>query len=396
MIKEDIDMLDFNFCVPTNFIFGKGTHTQAGDIMKELGYKRVLVNYGGNFLQETGLLDVILKSLKNSGLEVTELDGVLPNPRLSLVYQGIDLCRKENIDIVLAVGGGSTIDTCKAIAAGVPYDGDVWDYYMTGAPVLKALPIGVILTIPASGSESGCGSIITNEANGLKRGAGGPALYPQFAICNPELTYSLPTVQTACGIADMYTHVCERYFSNTPDTYIIDALDEGFFRSLMDVAPKLLADPNNYALRSEVMWMGTIAHNDVLGIGRDQDWATHDMGHELSGMYDTTHAFSMAVILIAWMKYVYRNNIDRFIRYGTYAFGILPEDGNEETAALKAIEKTESFMKSIGMPVRLSQLQIDDSKFGEMAEKALIGKTYIGNFVRLQKADIMKIYELAK
>ena len=356
-------MLDFNFCVPTNFIFGKGTHTQAGDIMKELGYKRVLVNYGGNFLQETGLLDVILKSLKNSGLEVTELDGVLPNPRLSLVYQGIDLCRKENIDIVLAVGGGSTIDTCKAIAAGVPYEGDVWDYYMTGAPVLKALPIGVILTIPASGSESGCGSIITNEANGLKRGAGGPALYPQFAICNPELTYSLPTVQTACGIADMYTHVCERYFSNTPDTYIIDALDEGFFRSLMDVAPKLLADPNNYALRSEVMWMGTIAHNDVLGIGRDQDWATHDMGHELSG---------------------------------TYAFGIFPEDGNEETAALKAIEKTESFMKSIGMPVRLSQLQIDDSKFGEMAEKALIGKTYIGNFVRLQKEDIIKIYELAK
>lgn len=389
-------MLDFNFGVPTNFIFGKDTHKKVGETIKGMGYKKVLVNYGGTFLQETGLLDVILNSLKGSGLEVVELDGVLPNPRLSLVYKGIEICRKENIDIVLAIGGGSTIDTCKAIAAGVKYDGDVWDYYRTGAPVLEALPIGVILTIPASGSESGCGSMITNEDGNLKRGAGGPGLYPKFAICNPELTYSLPTVQTACGIADMYTHVCERYFSNTPDTYIIDAMDEGFFRSLMEVAPKLLADPNNYDLRSEVMWMGTIAHNDTLGIGREQDWGTHDMGHEISGMYDTTHAFSMAIMLVAWMRYVYRHDVDRFVRYAKYAFGINVEGRDKEEVALEAIDRTEQFMKSIGMPTRLSDIDIDDSKFEEMADKALIGKEYIGNFVRMKKEDIIKVYELAK
>lgn len=389
-------MLDFNFCVPTNFIFGKDAHKKVGETIKGLGHKKVLVNYGGTFLQETGLLDVIRKSLTESGLEIVELDGVLPNPRLSLVHKGIELCRREKVDIVLAIGGGSTIDTCKAIAAGVPYDGDVWDFYRTGAPVLKALPIGVILTIPASGSESGCGSMITNEDGWLKRGAGGPGLYPTFAICNPELTYSLPAVQTACGMADMYTHVCERYFSNTPDTYIIDAMDEGFFRSLRDIAPKLLAEPNNYNLRSEVMWMGTIAHNDTLGIGRVQDWATHDMGHEISGMYDTTHAFSMAIMLIAWMKYVYKHDLDRFVRYAKYACGVSVEGRAKEEVALEAIAETEKFMKGLGMPVRLSEIDIDDSKFEEMADKALIGKENIGNFVQLKKDDIVKIYELAK
>ncbi|MBC5690565.1 iron-containing alcohol dehydrogenase [Mediterraneibacter sp. NSJ-55] len=389
-------MLDFNFCVPTNFIFGRDTHKKVGETIKGLGYKKVLVNYGGTFLQETGLLDVVLNSLKNSGLEVVELDGVLPNPRLGLVYRGIELCRAEKVDIVLAIGGGSTIDTCKAIAAGVPYKGDVWDYYMTGEPVLEALPIGVILTIPASGSESGCGSMITNEENGLKRGAGGPGLYPKFAICNPELTYSLPTVQTACGMADMFTHVCERYFSNTQDTYIIDAMDEGFFRSLIEIAPKLLKDPNNYNLRSEIMWMGTIAHNDTLGIGRVQDWGTHDMGHEISGMYDTTHAFSMSIMLIAWMKYVYTHDIERFVRYAKYAFSIKTEGKTREEIALEGIQSTEMFMKDIGMPVRLSEIGISDTNFEEMADKALIGKEHIGNFVELKKDDIIKIYQLAK
>ena len=389
-------MLDFNFCVPTQFVFGKETHKKVGELIANLGYKKVLVNYGGTFLQQTGLLDVIIDSLESAGLEFVELDGVLPNPRLSLVYKGIELCRKENIDIVLAIGGGSTIDTCKAIAAGVPYEGDVWDYYRNGNPVFEALPIGVILTIPASGSESGCGTMITNEESGLKRGAGGPGLYPKFAICNPELTYSLPPVQTACGLADMYTHVCERYFSSTPDTYIIDAMSEGFFRSLRNIAPKLQADPTNYNLRSEVMWMGTIAHNDTLGIGRVQDWATHDMGHEISGMYDTTHAFSMAIMLIAWMKYVYRHDLDRFYRYAKYACEINVDGMSKEDAATEAIRATEGFMKKLGMPVRLSEIGIDDCDFKIMAEKALIKKDHIGNFVMLGKDDIIQIYNLAK
>ena len=261
--------------------------------------------------------------------------------------------------------------------------------------MLEALPIGVILTIPASGSESGCGSMITNEDGWLKRGAGGPALYPTFAICNPELTYSLPTVQTACGIADMYTHVAERYFSNTPDTYIIDSMCEGFFRTARDIAPKLLADPMNYNLRSEVMWMGTIAHNDTLGIGRVQDWATHDMGHEISGLFDTTHAFSMAIMLCAWMKYVYKRHVTRFVRYAEFACGIDVRGKDPEAAAWEAILATERFFQSIGMPVRLSEINVDGSRIEEMADKALINKHHIGNFVPLQKDDIVSIYNLA-
>lgn len=388
-------MLDFNFCIPTNFIFGRDAHKKVGETIAALGKRKVLVNYGGTFLQETGLLDEIKTHLNESGLEVVELDGVLPNPRLSLVYEGIELCHKEGVDFLLAVGGGSTIDTCKAIAAGVPYSGDVWDYYTSGAPVLEALPVGVVLTIPASGSESGCGSMITNEEGWLKRGAGGPALYPVFAICNPELTYSLPTVQTACGIADMYTHVAERYFTNTPGTYIIDAMCEGFFRSLRDAGPKLLADQHNYDLRAEVMWMGTIAHNDTLGIGRQQDWATHDMGHEISGIYDTTHAFSMAIMLCAWMRYVYSHDIDRFVRYAQHACGISTENKSSEAAALEGIEATEEFFRAIGMPTRLSEIDIDDAKIEEMAQKALLGKEHIGNFVKLEKDDIIEIYKLA-
>lgn len=388
-------MLDFNFCIPTNFIFGKDTHKKVGETIAAMGGHKVLVNYGGTFLQETGLLDDILANLKASGLAVVELDGVLPNPRLSLVHKGIKLCRSEGVDFLLAIGGGSTIDTCKAIAAGIPCEGDVWEYYTSGAPVLEATPVGVILTIPASGSESGCGSMITNEDGWLKRGCGGPALYPRFALCNPELTYSLPTVQTACGIADMYTHVAERYFSNTPNTYIIDAMSEGFFRSLREVGPKLLADPGNYDLRSEVMWMGTIAHNDTLGIGREQDWATHDMGHEISGIYDTTHAFSMAIMLCAWMRYVYRHDLSRFVRYGRYACGIDTAGKSDEAVALEAIDATEAFFRSINMPTRLPQVDIDASRFEEMADKALIGKAYIGNFVRLKRDDIVAIYQLA-
>lgn len=388
-------MQDFDFCIPTRFVFGKDTHKKAGEVIASLGKKKVLVTYGGTFLQETGLLDEILNNLKASGLEVVELDGVLPNPRLSLVYKGIEICRRENVDILLAIGGGSTIDTCKAIAAGVPYDGDVWDYYMTGAPVLKALPIGVILTIPAAGSESGCGSIITNENGWLKRGAGGPALYPCFAICNPELTYTLPEVQTASGMADMYVHVAERYFTNSPGTYIIDSLCEGFFRTLRELGPKLMADPNNYYLRSEVMWMGTIAHNDTLGVGRQQDWATHDMAHEISGIYDTIHAFAVAIMLCAWMKYVYRHDLDRFVRYAKYACEINTEGRDKEEVALEAIKSTEQFFKSIGVPVRLSEINIDSSRIEEMADKALMNKGYIGNFMKLKKDDIVKIYKSA-
>lgn len=390
-------MLNFDFCIPTNFIFGKDTHKRCGEIISNLNFHTVLLVYdGGTFLKDTGLLDAVLQNLKDARLNVLELTGVLPNPRLSLVYDGVNICKEKNVDIILALGGGSTIDTSKAIAAGAKYDGDVWDYFETDKPVLNALPLGVILTIAATGSESGAGTMITNENGWLKRGAGGPALRPAFSIMNPELTYSLPAYQTACGIADMYTHVAERYFSNTKNTYVIDAMCEGIFRSLKDIGPKLMENPKNYDYRAEIMWMGTIAHNDTVGIGRIQDWATHDMGHEISGIYDLTHAASMSIMLYAWMRYVYKHDLERFVRYAKYALEMHVEELDKEEIAIEAIEQTAGFMKRLGMPLHLSEVGIDDSKFEEMAKKALINKEYIGNFVQLKEKDIVAIYNLAK
>lgn len=308
-------MLDFNFCVSTNFIFGKDTHKHVGETAAALGVKKVMLVYdSGQFLKTTGILDAVLDSLKSAGLTVTELTGVLPNPRLGLVREGVKLGRAEQAEMVIALGGGSTIDTAKAIAAGIPYDGDVWDYFsnvMGAHPVFKALPIGVILTIAATGSESSAGCMITNEDGWLKYGCGGPAMRPTFAIMNPEITCSLPAYQTACGIIDMFSHVAERYFTNTPDTYIIDGMAEGLMRSLTEVGPKLMKDLTNYNYRSEVMWAGTVAHNDTVGVGREQDWATHDLSYEISALYDLTHGSAVAIVLYSMWKYVYKHDIAR-------------------------------------------------------------------------------------
>lgn len=392
-------MLDFNFCVSTNFIFGKNAQEQVGSTVAALNVKKVMLVYdSGDFLKTTGLLNTVLNSLKASNLEVTELTGVLPNPRLGLVREGIALGRKNQVEMVLALGGGSTIDTAKAIAAGIPYDGDVWEYFsnvMGAHPVFQALPIGVILTIAATGSESSAGCMITNEDGWLKYGCGGPAMRPTFAIMNPEITCSLPAYQTACGVADMFTHVAERYFTNTPDTYVIDGLAEGLMRSLVEVGPKLMNDLTNYDYRAEVMWAGTIAHNDTVGVGREQDWATHDLSYELSALYDLTHGAAVSIILYAWMKYVYKHDIPRFARYAKHVFGIDAGESSLEEAALKGIEKTAEFLRSLGVPLHLSEVDIDDSKFEEMAEKALAHRETVGFFVPLKKDQIMDIYRIA-
>lgn len=392
-------MLDFNFCVPTNFIFGKNTQKKIGKIVGDYGVKKVMLVYdSGSFLRTTGLLDTVLASLVSSGLKVTELTGVLPNPRLSLVREGISLGRKDQVEMVIALGGGSTIDTAKAIAAGIPYSGDVWEYFsnvMGAHPVLKALPVGVILTIAATGSESSAGCMITNEDGWLKYGCGGPALRPAFAVMNPEITCSLPAFQTACGIVDMFTHVAERYFTNTPGTFVIDAMAEGLMRSLVETAPKLMNDLTNYDYRAEIMWAGTVAHNDTVGIGREQDWATHDMSYELSALYDLTHGAAVSIMLYAWMKYVYTHDIARFSRYAEHVFGINTKNHTMDEAAAEGIEKTARFFRSLGVPTHLSEVDIDDSRFEEMAEKALTHRKTLGSFVPLKKEQIMEIYRMA-
>ena len=392
-------MLDFNFCVSTNFIFGKGAHEQVGETAASYGVKRVMLVYdSGDFLKTTGLLDAVLKSLEAAGLEVTTLTGVLPNPRLSLVREGVALGRKNNVEMIIALGGGSTIDTAKAIAAGIPYDGDVWEYFsnvMGAHPVFEALPVGVILTIAATGSESSAGCMITNEDGWLKYGCGGPALRPTFAIMNPEITCSLPAYQTACGVADMFTHVAERYFTNTPDTYIIDGMAEGLMRSLVEVGPKLMKDLTNYTYRSEVMWAGTVAHNDTVGVGRVQDWATHDLSYEISALYDLTHGAAVSIMLYAWMRYVYRHDIPRFARYAAHVFGVDTTNCTPEEAALSGIEKTAEFLRTLGMPLKLSDVKIDGSRIEEMAGKALAHRETVGFFVPLTKEQIIEIYRMA-
>ena len=392
-------MLDFNFCVSTNFIFGRNTQEQVGSVAASYGVKNVMLVYdSGDFLKTSGLLDTVLNSLEGSGLKVTTLTGVLPNPRLGLVRQGVALGRENQVEMVIALGGGSTIDTAKAIAAGIPYKGDVWVYFsnvMGAHPVFEALPIGVILTIAATGSESSAGCMITNEEGWLKYGCGGPALRPAFAIMNPEITCSLPAYQTACGIADMFTHVTERYFTNTPDTYVIDGMAEGLMRSLVEAGPRLMKDLTNYDYRAEIMWAGTVAHNDTVGVGREQDWATHDLSYELSALYDLTHGAAVSIMLYAWMKYVYRHDISRFARYAKYVFDVDTAACTPEEAALAGIEKTADFFRSLGVPLHLSEADIDDSRFEEMAEKALAHRETVGFFVPLNKEQIMELYRMA-
>ncbi len=397
LIKETFNMNNFNFSIPTNIVFGKGRHTEVGGIIASYGVKRVMLVYdGGKFMVESGLLDEVRKSLRDAGLETTELTGIKPNPILSLVHEGIRQAREFGAQFLLAFGGGSTIDTTKAIAAGVPYDGDVWDYFANAIgvhPVFEALPLGVILTISATGSETNAGTIITNEKLKVKYGCGGPALYPKFAILNPEITCTLPPYQTAAGICDMYSHICERYFTNTPDTYAVDAMAEGLFKTIMEIGPMILKDPKNVNLRGEAMWIATVAHNDTVGVGRVQDWATHDLSYEITNINDLTHGAAVTIMLPAWMKYVYKHDLDRFVRYGRNVFGIT--EGSKEEIALESIARTEKFFSSMGMPVRLNEVGIDESRFDEMSDKVVLNRGTIGAFVPIDKNAAIEIYKLA-
>ncbi|TCL69899.1 hypothetical protein EDC14_101120 [Hydrogenispora ethanolica] len=388
-------MENFIFQNPTKILFGKGMEEQAGTEVRAYGDK-VLLHYGGGSIRRTGLYDRIVASLRRAGVDIVELAGVQPNPRLSLVRQGIQLCRERGIGFILAAGGGSVIDSAKAIAMGVPYAGDVWDFFSGKAELKEALQVGTVLTIPAAGSEASTASVITNEDGWYKRGFNSELIYPRFSILNPELAFTLPKYQMACGASDIMAHIMERYFTNTREVDFTDRLCEATLKTIIQNAPLLAAEPDHYAAWAEVMWAGTVAHNNLLNTGRTGDWGSHDIEHELSAAYDVAHGAGLAVIFPAWMKYVYRHDLARFAQYAVRVWNVDCSFGSPERTALEGIKRLESFYRSLGLPTRLNELQIPEEKLEEMADKCTAGdRQTIGNFVKLRRADVLAIYRLA-
>jgi alcohol dehydrogenase YqhD (iron-dependent ADH family) len=389
-------MNNFTFQSATRIVFGKDTECLAGPEVKRHA-DRILLHYGGGSIKKSGLYDRVIASLNESGIEFIELGGVQPNPRVSLVRKGIELCREHDIPFILAVGGGSVIDSAKAIAAGVPYSGDVWDFYSGEAKIEEALPVGVVLTLPAAGSEASSSSVLTNEDGWYKKGTGSDLIRPQFAIMNPELTYTLPSYQTACGAADIMAHIMERYFTNTADVDFTDRLCEATLKTIIENIPLAIRNPEDYAARSQIMWAGTIAHNGLLGTGREEDWASHAIEHELSALYDVAHGAGLAVIFPAWMSYVCQHNIPRFVQFAVRVWNVEQDFLNPERTARMGIEKTKEFFASIGLPVTLEQLGIKDDRLEEMADRCTNEGTLTrGSLVKLGKSDIIEIYKLSR
>ena len=386
-------MNNFNFYSPTQFVFGKERENEAGKYVKRFGGTRVLIHFGGGSVLKSGLLDRVKASLTAENIYFTELGGVVPNPRSGLVYKGIEICKTEKIDFILAVGGGSAIDSSKAIALGALYDGDFWDFYC-GKRIEKALPVATILTISAAGSEGSMGSVITHENGMLKRAANHDVMRPVFSILNPELTASLPDYQIACGVTDMMAHVMERYFTNTQNVEITDRLSEAILMTVINEAPKALAT-RDYDALANIMWAGTVAHNDTCGVGRDSDWSTHQMEHELSGLYDVAHGAGLAVMFPAWMKYVMNHDLMRFAQFAVRVWGCEMDFQNPEKTAIQGIERYEQFVSSIGMPIRFSQLGAKPEDIPTLVKTMGLGENTLGSFVKLTEEDVRKIYELA-
>jgi alcohol dehydrogenase YqhD (iron-dependent ADH family) len=386
-------MTNFTFFLPTKFLFGKGVEAETG---KEtaLHSRKVLLHYGQGSIKKSGLYDRVCRSLREAGVQFTELAGVVPNPRLALVRQGIELCRKEKIDFILAVGGGSVIDSAKAISIGVPYQGDVWDFFQRKATIQSALPVGVVLTIPAAGSEASNGMVVTNEEGLYKRDAGSELVRPRFAILNPELTLTLPARDTANGVADILAHILERYFTQEPGVDLTDRLCEAAMQAVMRTALLLRAEPNNYDYRAQIMWASTIAHNDILGLGRVGDWASHMIEHELSGIYDVAHGAGLSVIFPAWMRYLYKREVQRFAQFAVRVFGLPMDFEKPEATALAGIRRLESFFHELGLPVTLGELGVPTDRLEEMARKS-IERGPLGSFAKLEKKDVLAILRLA-
>lgn len=387
-------MENFNFYSPTEFVFGRERENECGKYVHKFGGTKVLLHYGSSSAKKSGLLDRVTQSLKREGIEYIELGGVQPNPHDSLVYKGIELCKKENIDFILAVGGGSVIDSAKAIAMGVPYEGDFWDFYSGKDPEI-ALPIGTVLTIAAAGSEGSGDSVITKEEGMLKRGAGGDCIRPKFSILNPQLTCTLPAYQTACGATDIMAHIFERYFTNTQEVEVTDRLCEALLLTMIKETPRVIADPNNYEARANIMWAGMVAHNNIVGVGREQDWNSHGIEHELSALYDCAHGAGLAVIMPSWMEYVMHHDVMRFAQVATRVWGCQMNFTHPEETAKEGIKRFRQFLHSIGMPINFKELGAKESDIPHLVKTFGIGDGETGGFVHLKANDIANIYKIA-
>ena len=391
-------MLNFDYSNKTRIVFGRGTETQVGSLVKPYAEK-VLLHYGGGSIKKSGLYDRVAASLRESGVSFVELGGVQPNPRLSLIHQGIELCRREGIGFILAVGGGSVIDSAKAIAMGVPYDGDVWDFFATGKPIETALPDATILTLPATGSEASDGTVVTNEEAQLKLPYGDVILRPVFSIMNPELYFTLPENQVANGVCDMMSHIMERYFTNTTHTDVTDGLCESVLRTIMSNARILKRDHTNYDAWAEIALAGTVAHNGLLGLGREEDWGCHNMEHELSAIYDVAHGAGLAVVTPAWMRHIYKEHLPIFVQFAVNVMGVGGGLRDLEAVALEGIRRLQAFFTEMGQPSTLAGLGIDSRHLAQMAYKATHwpdgSPKPLGGLKKLSEQDALAVYQLA-
>ena len=389
-------MNNFVFYSPTEFVFGKATEMQVGALARKHGARKVMIVYGGGSVVRSGLLDRGKQSLRGAGIEYCLMGGVQPNPVDTKVYEGIEFCRREQADMLLPVGGGSVIDTAKAIAAGVLYEGDFWDFYIGKAKVTKALKVAVVLTIPAAGSE-GSGNTVITKLDGLQKLSlrVPEVLRPVFSIMNPELTYTLPPFQTACGVADMMAHIMERYFTNTQEVEIGDRLCEGTLMAIINEAPKAMRNPEDYGARANLMWAGMIAHNGTCGVGCEEDWASHFLEHEISAIYGVTHGAGLSVIFPAWMTWMVEHNVGKIAQYAVRVWGV-PESEDKKAVALEGSGKQKAFFSSLALPVTFKELGIEDPDIDRLADSLHRNKgELVGNYVKLTKQDSKEIYRLA-
>lgn len=387
-------MENFVYRNPTTIYFGRKMEEQVGEIVAGYSKNILLHHYGEDVLRMIGIYDTIRKSLKDAGVKFSELGGVVANPRVSLVREGIEICRREGIDFVLSVGGGSAIDSGKAVAFGAVYDGDVWDLFLKKAECVKTLPTGSILTLPGTGSESSNSCVVSNAETGQKESVDVDVIRPKFAILNPELTMTLPAYQTACGTYDAFCHIMERYFSETPNVAITDFQCESAMRAILNIGPLQLEEPDNYDHRAEIMWACKIAHDNSLGVGRKADWSCHILGHQISAVSDLAHGASLAIMFLAWSKYLYKDHLDRFYKFAVNVFDVHPTAMSKEQIAREGIDRLQAWTKKMGLPTTLREANVDPSLIPQMTKK-WENQTRGGNFHLLTKQDIDKIFEMA-
>lgn len=389
-------MVNFEFYCPTRVFFGRDQHKRVGEIIKGYGYKKVLLHYGGGSIKKTGLYDEVVKSLEDAGIDFVELGGARPNPVLGLVKKGIEICRKENVELVLAVGGGSAIDSGKAIAIGAVHDCDPWLFFAKKRKPERALPVGVILTLAATGSETSDSAVITNEELKLKRGLNTELNRPMFSILNPKLTYTVSPYQTACGIVDIIMHTAERYLTQKGEAEVTDRIAEAVLKSTIQAGRAALKNPRDYEARAVLMWAGSLSHNGLTGLGRNYFMVSHQIEHEISGMFpEVAHGAGLAVVFPAWMKYAYKYNIPRFCQYAVRVWNCEMDYANPENTVFAGIEATEGFFKEIGMPTTLKEINVHEDSIEEMAEKCTnYGERILPGYIEYGKKEIMDILKL--